>query len=318
MTQYRDALPQLSPELLFLTDSGLETELIYNQGVDLQQFAASPLLDDGAGLRRLRSYFAGHAAITARADVGFILESVTWRANADWGALLGYDTDALDQVNRKAIDLLVEVRADWAQTHRPYPISGCVGPREDGYAPAMLMTADAARAYHRPQITTFADTQADLITAMTLAYPDEATGIAQAAREVEMPVVLSFTVETDGNLPDGSTLAAAIQIVDDATDAYPAYYMINCAHPTHFAPILDPDARWTGRIRALRANGSRKSHAELDAATELDPDNPIAFGREHADLRTRFPHLTILGGCCGTDLRHIEQIATTCLGASSQ
>ena len=314
MTPYRDALPQLSPEL-FLTDSGLETELIYNQGVDLQEFAAFPLLDDAAGMRRLRSYFAGHAAIAARADVGFLLESVTWRANADWGALLGYSTDALDQVNRKAIDLLVEVRAEWAETHRPYPISGCVGPRDDGYAPAMLMTAEAARAYHRPQISTFADTQADLITAMTLAYPDEAIGIAQAARDVEMPVVLSFTLEIDGKLPDGSTLATAIQSVDDATDAYPAYYMINCAHPSHFASVLDPNAQWTGRIRALRANGSSKSHAELDAATELDPGNPIAFGREHAALRSRFQHLTILGGCCGTDLRHLEQIATTCLGA---
>ena len=314
MTPYRDALPQLSPEL-FLTDSGLETELIYNQGVDLQEFAAFPLLDDAAGMRRLRSYFAGHAAIAARADVGFLLESVTWRANADWGALLGYSTDALDQVNRKAIDLLVEVRAEWAVTGRPYPISGCVGPRDDGYAPAMVMTAEAARAYHRPQISTFADTQADLITAMTLAYPDEAIGIAQAARDVEMPVVLSFTLETDGKLPDGNTLAAAIQIVDDATDAYPAYYMINCAHPSHFASVLDPNAQWTGRIRALRANGSTKSHAELDEATELDSGNPIAFGREHAALRSRFPHLTILGGCCGTDLRHIEQIATTCLGA---
>ena len=312
MTQYRNALPQLGREV-FLTDSGLETELIYHQGVDLPQFAAFPLLDDAEGLRRLRSYFDGHAAIAAQADVGFILESATWRANADWGALLGYDTDALARVNRKAIDLLVQVRADWATTDRPYPISGCLGPRDDGYAPATLMTADAARAYHRPQITTFADTQADLVTAMTLTYPNEAIGIAQAAREVDMPVVLSFTVETDGNLPDGSTLAAAIQTVDDATDAYPAYYMINCAHPSHFAPVLDPNAQWTARIRAVRANASRKSHAELDDATELDAGDPIAFGREHADLRSRFPQLTILGGCCGTDLRHIEQIAATCL-----
>jgi S-methylmethionine-dependent homocysteine/selenocysteine methylase len=314
MTLYREALPQLGPEL-FLTDSGLETDLIYNQGVDLPQFAAFPLLDDAAGVRRLRSYFADHAAVAARADVGFVLESATWRANADWGALLGYNADALDRVNRKAIDLLVEVRTEWAATRRPYPISGCVGPRDDGYAAATLMTAEAARAYHRPQITTFADTQADLITAMTLTYPDEAIGIAQAARDVEMPVVLSFTVETDGNLPDGSTLGAAIAMVDDATDAYPVYYMINCAHPSHFAPILDPAAAWTGRIRSVRANSSRKSHAELDAATELDAGDPIAFGHEHADLRSRFPQLTILGGCCGTDLRHIEQIATTCIRA---
>jgi homocysteine S-methyltransferase len=312
MTVYRDALPQLGREV-YLTDSGLETELIYNQGVALEQFAAFPLLDQAEGMRRLRSYFAGHAAIAARFDVGFVLESATWRANAHWGALLGYDAEALDRVNRKAIDLLVDVRADWAKSHRPYPISGCVGPRDDGYAPAMLMTAEAARAYHRPQVTTFADTQADLVTAMTLTYPDEAIGIAQAARDVQMPVVLSFTVETDGNLPDGSTLAAAIETVDDATDAYPAYYMINCAHPTHFTPILEPNAQWTDRIRAVRANGSRKSHAELDDATELDSGNPIAFGREHAELQSRFPQFTILGGCCGTDLRHIEQIATTCL-----
>jgi len=312
MTVYRSALPQLGREV-YLTDSGLETELIYNQGVALEQFAAFPLLDQAEGMRRLRSYFAGHAAIAARFDVGFVLESATWRANAHWGALLGYDAEALDRVNRKAIDLLVDVRADWAKSHRPYPISGCVGPRDDGYAPAMLMTAEAARAYHRPQVTTFADTQADLVTAMTLTYPDEAIGIAQAARDVQMPVVLSFTVETDGNLPDGSTLAAAIETVDDATDAYPAYYMINCAHPTHFTPIQEPNAQWTDRIRAVRANGSRKSHAELDDATELDSGNPIAFGREHAELRSRFPQFTILGGCCGTDLRHIEQIATTCL-----
>ena len=265
-------------------------------------------------MQRLRNYFAGHAAIAARADVGFILEAATWRANADWGALVGYDADALDQVNRKAIDLLVEVRADFAKSTRPYPISGCLGPRDDGYAPGTLMTADDARAYHRAQIATFADTQADLITAMTLTYPDEAIGIARAARDVEMPVVLSFTLETDGNLPDGSTLATAIQAVDDATDAYPAYYMINCAHPSHFATVLEPNARWTDRIRAVRSNSSRKSHAELDAATELDSGDPIAFGREHADLRSRFPQLTILGGCCGTDLRHIEQISASCLG----
>jgi S-methylmethionine-dependent homocysteine/selenocysteine methylase len=312
MTQYRDALPQLAQEV-FLTDSGLETDLIHNQGVDLPQFAAFPLLDDAEGTRRLRSYFAGHAAIAAQAGVGFVLEAATWRASADWGARLGYDTGALDRVNRRAIDLLVEVRADVAKTNRPFPISGCLGPRDDGYAPGTLMTAEAARDYHRQQISTFADTQADLVTAMTLPYADEAIGISRAARDVGMPVVLSFTLETDGKLPDGSTLASAIHTVEHATDGYPAYYMINCAHPSHFATVLDPEASWTDRIRAVRANASRKSHAELDDASTLDAGDPIAFGREHADLRSRFPQLTILGGCCGTDLRHIEQIAAACL-----
>lgn len=308
MTEYRNALPQLS-RAMFLTDSGLETELIYHQGVDLPEFAAFPLLDDAAGRQRLRSYFADHAAVAAQAGVGFVLESATWRANSDWGALLGYDTDALDQVNRRAIDLLLEVRTELATHHLPHPISGCLGPRGDGYAPGMLMTAEAARAYHRPQIATFADTEADLTTALTLTYPEEAIGIARAARDFDMPVVLSFTVETDGTLPDGCPLAAAIETVDLATDAYPAYYMINCAHPSHFAPVLDPDAAWTDRVRGTRANASRRSHAELDLATELDSGDPVAFGHEHAELRSQIPHLNILGGCCGTDLRHIEQIA---------
>jgi S-methylmethionine-dependent homocysteine/selenocysteine methylase len=182
----------------------------------------------------------------------------------------------------------------------------------------MLMTAEAARAYHRPQVTTFADTQADLVTAMTLTYPDEAIGIAQAARDVQMPVVLSFTVETDGNLPDGSTLAAAIETVDDATDAYPAYYMINCAHPTHFAATLAGGAPWLDRIRGLRANASKRSHAELNEAPDLDPGDPAELGREHAVLVARRPRINVLGGCCGTDHRHVERICAAIRGLGPQ
>jgi S-methylmethionine-dependent homocysteine/selenocysteine methylase len=312
MARFRDELPQLGPDV-FLTDSGLETELLFNQGVDLPQFAAFPLLQDGEGMGRLRTYFTAHAAVAAKADVGFVLEAATWRANADWGALLGFDAQALDEVNRMAVELLVDVRAEFSDAVKPYPISGCIGPRGDAYRPDLQMTVDAAAAYHRPQIETLADTEADLVTAMTLTYPAEAIGIAQAARDAGMPVVLSFTVETDGRLPDGSTLADAIRSVDDATGAYPAYYMINCAHPSHFDAVLDPDATWITRLRGIRANASSRSHDELDNATELDSGDPVSFGREYAELRSRFPNLTVLGGCCGTDVRHIQQVAATCL-----
>lgn len=305
-------LAELGPEVL-LTDSGLETDLLYNQGVDLPQFAAFPLVDDPAGARRLRDYFTAHAAVAACAGVGFVLEAPTWRASADWGAALGYDTAALDAVNRRAVELLLEVRAEFAGAGWPHPISGCVGPRADAYQPDHHMSADESAAYHRAQIETFAASEADLVTAMTLAYPAEAVGIARAARAAGIAVVLSFTVETDGRLPDHSTLAEAITAVDDATDRYPSYYMINCAHPSHFAAVLDVDEPWVARLRGVRANASRRSHAELDTATELDAGDPVALGRAYAQLRSRHPALTVLGGCCGTDLRHVEQIAAACL-----
>ncbi|MGB9377894.1 MAG: homocysteine S-methyltransferase family protein [Mycobacteriales bacterium] len=312
MTATRGTLPQLGSDL-FLTDSGLETDLLFNQGVDLPEFAAFPLLQNDEGKDRLRSYYRAHAAIAAEADSGFVLEAPTWRANADWGARLGFDAKALDEVNRLAIDLLVEVRGEFAGSGHPYPISGCLGPRGDAYRPDRLMTIDEAAAYHRAQIDTFADTAADLITAMTITYAAEATGIALAARDAGIPAVLSFTVETDGRLPDGSALGDAIESVDDVTGSSPAYYMVNCAHPTHFAGVLEPDATWTRRIRGIRANASRMSHEELDNAAELDAGDPEAFGREYAELRARVPNLTVLGGCCGTDLRHIKEIASACL-----
>jgi S-methylmethionine-dependent homocysteine/selenocysteine methylase len=312
MARYRDALPQLQREV-FLTDSGLETELIFNQGVELPAFAAFPLLASSEGAERLRSYFVAHAEVAVKADVGFVLEAPTWRANADWGAVLGFDAPALAEVNQAAIHQLVEIRTEFADAGHPYVISGNLGPRGDVYRPEVLMTADEAAAYHRAQIETFAGTEADLVTALTLTYAAEAIGVARAAREAGIPVVLSFTVETDGLLPDGSTLGDAITAVDEATDAYPAYYMINCAHPTHFAHVLDPDAAWMSRLRGLRANASSRSHGELDEADELDDGDPVEFGREYAELRARFPNLTVLGGCCGTDLRHVQQIATACL-----
>ena len=308
MAQYRHALPQLGADV-FLTDSGLETDLLYNQGVELDAFAAFPLLTDPDGVSRLRAYYVAHAKVAVENGVGFVLEAPTWRANSDWGALLEFDASGLDAVNRQAVELLVDIRDEFADADLRFPISGCLGPRADGYHPEAAMSVAAAQAYHRPQIETLADTEADLVSALTLPHPAEAIGIARAAREVEMPVVLSFTVETDGNLPDGTPLGEAVQHVDAETEGYPAYYMINCAHPSHFAPVLESDAPWLPRIKGIRANASTRSHAELDEATDFDSGNPVTFGESYAQLRSRCPGLTVLGGCCGTDIRHIRGIA---------
>jgi S-methylmethionine-dependent homocysteine/selenocysteine methylase len=311
MASYRDHLPQHGADV-FLADGGIETTLIFDEGIDLPDFAAFPLLDDPDGRQALVRYFESYAAIAQRDQVGIVLETPTWRASPDWAVRRGYVVDDLDRVNREAIALLVDIRRRYETPDAPVVISGCLGPRGDGYRPDELMTADDARAYHAGQIQTFADTTADLVTAITMTYPAEAIGIASAARSAAIPAVISFTVETDGRLPSGESLSEAITAVDDATNRYPAYYMINCAHPTHFADVLDPTGAWTHRIRGVRANASKLSHAELDEAEELDSGDPDELAFDYLALRRTLPNLTVLGGCCGTDHRHIDAISAAC------
>jgi S-methylmethionine-dependent homocysteine/selenocysteine methylase len=313
MPEPRVALPQQSSPDVFLTDSGIETVLIFLNGHELPYFAAFVLLDQPAGEASLREYFASHVRIAAAAGAGLVLESPTWRASSDWGDRLGYDAARLAAANRDAITMLTGLRDVAPPGGPPIVVSGCLGPRHDAYNPASLMTAEQAQAYHAPQIRALCDAGADLISALTLGYIDEAVGITRAAVEAAMPVVISFTVETDGRLPSGTSLREAIEAVDATTDAAPAYYMVNCAHPTHFGDALEPGAAWTKRIRGVRANASTRSHAELDEAGHLDAGDPVALGAEYAALRQRLPHLTVLGGCCGTDQRHIEEIARACL-----
>ncbi|MFD4640745.1 homocysteine S-methyltransferase family protein [Lentzea sp. NPDC058436] len=298
-------LPQLHAGL-FLTDGGAETTLIFDDGIDLPDFAAFPLLDDADGRAALTRYFERYAGIAERDGTGIVLETATWRASPDWAARLGYDGKRLDRANRAAVDLLLDVRRRFATT---VVVSGCVGPRGDAYRPETIMSRDEARDYHSTQIRTLADTEADLVTAMTLTNVPEATGIVDAAREANARVVISFTVETDGRLPSGQALGDAIAEVDRDTNGYPAYYMVNCAHPTHIAPALDPGAEWTQRLRGIRANASKLSHAELDEAETLDRGDPEEFADDYRKLRQSFPQLTVLGGCCGTDHRHVDAIS---------
>lgn len=309
---YRNALPQLNGGF-FVTDGGIETTLIFHQGLELPDFAAFDLLKRPGGESALREYFRAYARIAARHNADVVLESATWRASADWGARLGYSEAELAQANRRAIELLERIREELSETRTMAVISGCVGPRGDGYQPANMMTIDQALSYHRVQVNTFVGTAADMVGAITMNYVEEAIGIALAARDAEMPVAISFTVETDGRLATGQPLADAIGQVDAASGSYPAYYMLNCAHPQHFDSVLEPDASWTGRIRGLRANASRKSHAELNESSELDIGDPAELGTQYAWLKQhRLPRLNVLGGCCGTDQRHVESIAAAC------
>jgi S-methylmethionine-dependent homocysteine/selenocysteine methylase len=312
MARYRNHLPQLSGDL-FLTDGGIETTLIFHEGFELPDFAAFDLLKQGEGYKALQKYFRTYATLARNYQVGLVLESATWRANPDWGEQLGYSSEALAEMNREAIALLHDIRKEYETEQSRMVISGCLGPHGDGYIPSNVMTADEAEHYHRAQIETFRDADADLVTAITMNYPEEAIGIARAAQSVGMPVVISFTVETDGKLPTGQTLKQAIAQVDQATHQAPTYYMINCAHPTHFAEALTSGEPWLKRIRGIRANASTKSHAELNEMETLDDGNPEELGSQYHELLDKLPHVNVLGGCCGTDHHHIEAICKACL-----
>jgi S-methylmethionine-dependent homocysteine/selenocysteine methylase len=298
---------------LFLADGGLETTLIFHDGFDLPSFAAFDLLKNDTGREALRNYYRPYLQVAKEHKLNFVLETATWRASPDWGELLGYTPEALADANRKAVRLLEEIREEHETDDLKFVISACVGPRGDGYSPESLMSEAEAERYHAVQVGTFAETAADYITAITMTHAEEAIGVARAARAAGLPVVISFTVETDGRLPTGQTLEEAIEQVDAATNNTPAYYMINCAHTTHFDDALAAGEAWTQRIRGLKANASRMSHAELDEAEELDDGNPEEFGAEHGALYSAFGHLNVFGGCCGTDHRHVKRVAEAVL-----
>ena len=307
MNPYRSQLPQLKGGL-FLTDAGLETDLIFNQRVEIRQFAAHTLLPDTAGRAALANYLRGFLRLADEHDAGLILDSQTWKAHAHWAPDLGSTVSELEAANRDAIRFIAMLRDEFKGNCRPIVLNGVLGPRGDAYSPEAKIAANEAESYHAQQIGWLADTQVDMITALTYTQSGEAVGVVRAARKVGLPVVVSFTVETDGRLPGGESLGDAIRSVDDATSGEAAYYMVNCAHPDHFFGELSY-ADWGRRIRGLRCNASRLSHAELDGCEELDDGNPEELSAQYHALLSTMPWLNVFGGCCGTDLRHVSRIA---------
>ncbi|MEM8854718.1 MAG: homocysteine S-methyltransferase family protein, partial [Pseudomonadota bacterium] len=280
---FQEALPQLSGAP-FLTDGGFETSLIFHQNVELPLFAAFVLLDSPDGRKAIADYYGPYLEIAAASGVGFILETPTWRASRDWGKQLGYAAHDVDRINRDAVAFMRSLKAEFAGKG-PVVVSGNIGPRGDGYQPDTMMTAEAARAYHTHQVAAFAKAGADMVHAMTMTHVGEAAGIALAAQAEGVPVALSFTVETDGRLPSGQPFGEAIEETDALTGEGPVYYGLNCAHPDHFREQMAGGGAWRERVWVLRANASRLSHAELDAAEDLDDGNPHELAQDYAALR---------------------------------
>jgi len=307
MARYRNGLPQLS-DVPFLTDGGLETTLIFDDGFELPEFASFILLDDEKGVEAMRNYYRKYADIAADMGTGFVLETPTWRANPKWAGKLGYDRAKLEELNRRSVDFISGLRTEYDDRIKNIVLSGNIGPHDDGYSPTEILSADEAERYHSEQIRVFADTEADLVTALTMTYSNEAIGIVRSAKTHRIPSVVSFTVETDGQLPSGQPLGDAIREVDLESGG-PEYYMVNCAHPSHFDFALESGSDWSSRIYGTRVNASKMSHEELDNAEELDEGNPEELAADHAAIFSSLSHLNIIGGCCGTNENHVAEAA---------
>lgn len=293
----------------YLSDGGLETYMIFDKGYDLPCFSAAVLLDTPRGRADLTAYAERFISIAKASGRGFILDVPTWRAGGAWAGPLGQTLQEVMDTNTRAVAFMSAIRERHETKACPILLNGLVGPAGDAYAPDTQISADDALAIHAPQIHALGKAGVDMISAMTITHASEATGIVQAACEIDMPDVIAFTLETDGRLPSGQPLADAIAEVDDATETGALYFMINCAHPDHFRHVVDGQKGWLRRIGGIRANASRMSHAELDEADTLDDGDPVELARLSTDLLQVLPNIRVIGGCCGTDHRHIGCIA---------
>ncbi|MDJ0640581.1 MAG: homocysteine S-methyltransferase family protein [Paracoccaceae bacterium] len=296
------ALPHESDKR-YMVYAGTGTDLIFNHHIELPGFASFPLLENPETRALLASQMEDLVRLSGDMGLGCILDAPTWMANADRAAPLGYDPVRLVDVNRDAVALMEDVRR--ASGRDDVLVSACIGPRFDPYADIPSMSAESARRYHSAQLAALKDTSVDLVTAYTFNRLSEAAGCISAARDIDMPIVMSLVVETDGCLADGTKLVDAVDAIDAETDGAALFFMVNCAHPLHFAEALDAHPRLMGIV----SNASSCSHAELDEAETLDEGDPEQLGRETAEIIRRNPSIRVFGGCCGTDMRHLASMA---------
>ena len=307
-------MPHKSPVLphetdrIFLTDGGTETWLEYKRDFKLTNFSAFHLLNDPEATKAIREYYIKTAQVAQELGTGFIFDSLTYRASRDWGDLLGYSKDSLAEMNQRCLTLYREIAEEVGLLPEDTVISGNIGPGGDAYQLNETLTAENSEEYHIDQVQTFKSAAVDIVTGLTLNSVQEAVGIARAAAKVGLPSVISFTLEKNRRLRSGETLQQAIELVDDAADVAPAYYMINCSHPVDYGPALEPKP-WAKRIRGLRSNASSLDHGTLCQLGHLEEGDPEELAQQNGDFKKSFPHINVFGGCCGTDFVHVKKIA---------
>ncbi|MFT3987754.1 homocysteine S-methyltransferase family protein [Aestuariivirga sp.] len=302
----RAALPQQAGHLM-TTAGGFETWMQYVDGFKLRHFCGFELLNDPRGVTRLRDYHRKVVEAAVANGFGVINEGLHYRASRDWGDLTGFSREGLAEINMRGIDLYRDFAREYQSPQTPMLVGGVIGPRGDAYNVGRTPDAAESEDYHSEQILTFRKAGADHVTAMTFSSVEEAIGLARAAKALDMPVVISFFVAPGGKLKGGETLDEAISRVDAATGTAPAYFMINCTHPTEFTPGLTPGP-WNSRLGGFMPNAVAMETLDLCKLGHLEDGDPQELGGQMAELAQRFPHVNVWGGCCGTDGRHIGQI----------
>jgi S-methylmethionine-dependent homocysteine/selenocysteine methylase len=292
-----------------LADGGIETRLIYEFGAELPEFASFlPLFRDDRGA--LERIYQSYLRVAADSGLPMQIGTPTWRAHPDCLARLGYGRpDDLARVNRAAVRLLDDLRAQAGLQDRVY-IAGVIGPRRDGYDPAGAPGTVEARAYHARQAEVLAACGVDLLYAPTFACASELIGVAQAMASTGLPYVLAPVLGEDGRLPDGTALADAIDAVDAAVVPRPLHVMVGCVHPSRVQAIAASGSAGAlpDRVAGIKANASTLPPDQLDKLGRLDEGDCQLFARQMTALR-RDHGLRVLGGCCGTNDRHIAALA---------
>lgn len=301
----------------FLTEGGQETEIMYKFGHELPEFAMYPLLENAAAMAELKGMYERVLDVAATHGFAVMLTGLDYRASPDWGAKLGYSREALANALIQSIEFLREVSRPYQGQISEIKIGGMTGPRGDAYSLNKSITAEEAEDYHSFHTEVVKRAGVSFTSAVTFNSVPEAIGAARAAAKLDMPIYISFTLDSNHRLKSGPSLKEAIETVDrEAGVAKPDFYGLNCSHPLEFEPALEP-GDWIKRVRSLRPNASAKDKMELCTIGHLEDGDPVDLGLRMGALARRYPHIDIWGGCCGTWDKHLNQIAKNVRGAST-
>lgn len=304
--------------VFYLTEGGQETEIMYRHGHKLPDFAMYPLFARPQAMADVRDMYRRYLETAVRHGFVALMGGLDYRASPDWASKLGFDAQALADVQLRCIDLLREFAKPFEPELPDVLIVGIVGPRGDAYSLNRTITAAEAEDYHSTQLATLKRAGVDLVSAMTFNNTEEAIGVARAAAGLGLPLAISFTLDSTSRLKSGPTVRQAITTVDAATgDARPDFYGINCSHPHEFTPALEP-GDWMQRVRSFRPNAAMMEKQQLCQIGHLVDGDPQELGAQMGALARRYPHIDVWGGCCGTWDAHLDAIAMNVRAASKR
>ncbi len=301
--------PEQQAGRYFITEGGIETEIMYKWGFEMPHFAMFPLLDNPQAAAAIKGMYRRYLDVVAKYKQSALIGGFDYRASPDWGNLLGYSASALRDANLQSIQFLRDVAEEYKSDIDQALFSGCVGPRGDAYQTKNTMDRYQAAEYHAIQLETLKLANVDLAWALTFGDPEEAIGVCMAAESLDIPLAVSFSLDSSHHLNTGGSFSKAVEYVDEQTNNFPEFYSLNCSHPDEFNPAIK-QGKWINRVRCFRPNATKMDKISLCKLGHLEEGDPVELGYQMSDLHSRFPHIDIWGGCCGTCDTHLEQIVS--------